>query len=108
MQKYFQPPFSEWTIGAICTGFAVLCGWVRYLTGVEAGRHFSWKAFFLEGVSSGTFGAMAYGVLSAYGIPPGCEGAACGMAGWLGAVLAKIVLAVIMKRLGVTKEDIAP
>lgn len=105
MQEHLQT-LSDWTIGGMCTGFAVICGCIRYMTSVEAGREFSWRALLTEGASSGAIGAMAFGVVSSYEIAPGYEGAVCGMAGWLGAVLAKVALAALMKHLGVTKADI--
>lgn len=106
MQEHFQPPLSEIFVGVVCTGFAMVCGWLKYLTEVQAGEPFSWGSFLLKGLTSAAFGAMVWGLSSVYALPGEAVGAVCGLCGWLGTGVVALAKAVVMKRLGLTKEDI--
>lgn len=93
-------------IAGICGLFAGFCGSLSYFLKVEEGHPFKWSEFVLHVVISAVFGLMTYEVLSYYGMPPQVAGACCGMAGWMGTRLARIIEIVIRKRLGVSKEEL--
>lgn len=105
---------SESQILAICGSFASACGGLSYLLKVEEGKPFRWREFLLHTAISGVFGLITYEILSFEGFPPQLSGALCGVAGWGGTRVAKIIEllfpkvieALIRKRLGLTKEDL--
>ena len=88
------------------SGFAGLCGLLKYLAMVQEGRPFTWRDFFLNGFISAACGAICYEVMVYEGFPHGLCGALSGMAGWGGTQLLKLIEVVVRKRLGVTKEDL--
>lgn len=106
MQEHFPPPLSEIAIGALCTAFAIVCGWIKYLTEVQEGKIFSWSEFILKGGVSAVFGMMCFGLSSLYELPGGVVGAICGMSGWLGTSIVVVVKAVAFKHLHLTKDDV--
>lgn len=105
---------SEEAILAICGGFAGVCGSLSYLLKVEEGKKFSWPEFALHTAISAVFGLITYELLSYEEFPPNVAGALCGVAGWGGTrliriieiILPKIVAAIIRKKLGISKEDL--
>ena len=105
---------SESQILGICGTFAAFCGMLSYLLKVEEGKPFKWREFLLHTLISGVFGLITYEVLAFEGFPPQLAGALCGVAGWGGTRVAKIVelllpkllAALVRKKLGVTKEDL--
>lgn len=106
MQEHIQTPMSGFTVGAICTTFAVLCGWVKYATEVHAGVQFSWSMFLTKGAVSGVFGLIGWGLMSLYPLPEAAEGAICGMCGWAGTGVAVLIRAAVLKHLGLTRDDV--
>lgn len=105
---------SEEAILAICGGFAGVCGSLSYLLKVEEGKKFSWPEFALHTTISAVFGLIAYELLSYEEFPPQVAGALCGVAGWGGTrliriieiVLPRIAVAVISKKLNIDEEDL--
>lgn len=105
---------SDGQILGICGAFAGFCGSLSYLLKVEEGKPFSWREFVLHTTISGVFGLIAYEVLSYEDFPPQVAGALCGVAGWGGTRLIRIVeillpkfaAALIRKKLGLDKEDL--
>lgn len=105
---------SDLQILGICGGFAGLCGSLSYLLKVEEGKRFSWREFVLHTTISAVFGLIAYEVLSYESFPPQVAGALCGVAGWGGTrliriveiLLPKIAAAVLRKKFGITKDDL--
>ncbi len=105
---------SDLQILGICGGFAGLCGSLSYLLKVEEGKRFSWGEFALHTSISCVFGLIAYELLKYEGLPPEVAGALCGMAGWGGTrliriveiLLPKIAAAIIRKKLGINEEDL--
>ena len=84
-------------------GFAWLCGWLSYLLSVQEGKSFKWSEFFLHGAISGTFGLIAFELLSYEGFPANVCGALSGVAGWGGTRFIKLLL---RKKFGVSKEEL--
>ena len=105
---------SDGQILGICGGFAGFCGALSYLLKVEEGKPFSWREFALHTTISAVFGLIAYELLSYESFPPQVAGALCGVAGWGGTrliriveiLLPKIAAAVLRKKLGIDKEDL--
>lgn len=105
---------SEEAILGICSGFAGVCGALSYLLKVEEGKPFDLKEFLLHTTISAVFGLITYELLSYEEFPPQVAGALCGMAGWGGTRLIriieilgpKIVAAIITKKFGIDKEDL--
>lgn len=104
MQRFTQ--LSELSVTAICGGFAAVCGALSYFLKVEEGHPFKWSEFLLHTAISAVCGLMAYELLSYWGMPPKVAGALCGMAGWMGTRLLRILEIAIRKRAGVTKEEL--
>lgn len=98
--------FSEIQALAASTGFAGLCGLLKYLASVQEGRPFTWRDMLLNGVISAACGAICYEVMAYEGFPYGLCGALSGMAGWGGTQLLKLIEVVVRKRLGVSKEEL--
>ena len=104
----------EGAIVAICGAFAGSCGSLSYLLKVEEGKPFSWREFALHTTISAVFGLIAYEILSYESFPPQVAGALCGVAGWGGTrliriieiILPRIAAAIISKKLGISKEDL--
>ncbi len=104
----------EGAIVAICGAFAGFCGSLSYLLKVEEGKPFSWREFALHTTISAVFGLIAYEILSYESFPPQVAGALCGVAGWGGTrliriieiILPRIAAAIISKKLGISKEDL--
>lgn len=93
-------------IAGICTVFAGFCGALSYFLKVEEGHPFRLREFLLHTTISAVCGLVSYELLSFYGVPPQVSGALCGMAGWMGTRLLRILEIVIRKRAGVSKEDL--
>lgn len=104
MHRFQQ--LSNLEIASICSVFAGFCGALSYSLKVEEGHKFKWREFFLHTLISAVFGLVAYELLDYYGMPPQVSGALCGMAGWMGTRLIRILEIVIQKRLGVTNEEL--
>lgn len=105
---------SDGQVLGVCGLFASLCGGLSYLLKVEEGKRFRWGEFALHTSISGVFGLIAYELLKYEGLPPEVAGALCGMAGWGGTrliriieiILPRIAAAIISKKLGISKEDL--
>ena len=97
---------ATYDVVAACGGFGSLCGALSYLLSVEEGKPFRWSEFALHTVISGVFGWIAYVVLAYEGAPHELAGALCGVAGWGGTRLIRLLQIFCRKRLGVTKEDL--
>lgn len=85
--------------------FAGLCGALSYLLKVEENRKFVWSEFILHTIISAVFGLIAFEILIFEGFPPELCGALCGMAGWFGTRIVKIIEIMIRKKLGITKRE---
>ncbi|WP_302432100.1 phage holin family protein [uncultured Sutterella sp.] len=104
----------EEAVLAICGCFAGFCGALSYLLKIEEGKRFSWSEFALHTTISAVFGLIAYELLSYENFPPQVAGALCGVAGWGGTrliriieiVLPRIVTAIISKKLNIDEEDL--
>lgn len=90
----------------ICSGFSGLCGGLSYLLKVEEGKPFKWGEFLLHSGISAVFGAGAFSILDYYGVPPQVAGAICGVAGWMGTRGLRLIEVLIIKRSGVTPEEL--
>lgn len=90
----------------ICSGFSGLCGGLSYLLKVEEGKPFKWGEFVLHSGISAVFGACAYSILDYYGVPAQVSGAICGMAGWMGTRGIRLVEVLVIKRSGVSPEEL--
>ena len=86
-------------------GFSGLCGSLSYMLKVQEGKPFKWSEFFIHTVASGTFGLMAYELLSYEGFSAEFSAIMCGMAGWMGTRVAHIEEILIRRKLGLSKED---
>lgn len=93
-------------IAGICSLFAGFCGALSYFLKVEEGHVFKWSEFILHTIISAVCGLITYELLAFYGVPPQVAGALCGMSGWMGTRLLRILEIVIRKRAGVSKEDL--
>lgn len=90
------------TIGG---GFSTLCGSLSYMLKVQEGKPFKWSEFFIHTLASGTFGLMAYELLSYEGFTPEFSAIMCGMAGWMGTRVAHIGEILVRRKLNITKEE---
>lgn len=86
--------------------FASLAGTVSYLTSVQDGKKFSWAGMMLDVTSSGLAGLVSCGILLHYQLDIEFTCAMCGVSGWLGTRFWKIVDLLVLKRVGVKKEDV--
>lgn len=87
-------------------GFAAICGWLSYLLKVQEGQEFSVKEFLLHGAISAVCGLICYEVMTYEGFPSNLCGALSGMAGWGGTRLIRLIELIIIKRAGVSKEEL--
>lgn len=97
---------TELDAALISTAFAGACGSLSFLLKVEEGKPFKWREFFLHTAASAAFGFIAYEALSYESFPPQLAGALCGIAGWGGTRFARIFEVILLKRLGIKKEEI--
>ena len=81
--------------------FAGFCGSLSYFLKVEEGHPFRWTEFILHTTISAVCGLITFEIM-----PPQVAGALCGMSGWMGTRLLRILEIVIRKKLGVTKEEL--
>ena len=80
-------------------GFATLCAALSYLLKVEEGKPFKWSEFCLHSIISGVFGWIAFQVLAYEGIPADVSCALCGVAGWGGTRLIRLIEVAVKKRI---------
>lgn len=86
-------------------GFAGLCGSLSYLLKVEEGKPFKWSEFLLHLAISAAFGVIAFEIMTFEHIPDEVAAGICGMSGWMGTRIARIIEIVIRKKLGISKQD---
>lgn len=106
MQEHIPQYVSELGIAGVCSAFAGICGALEYLLKVEEGKPFSWRQMALHVSISGMCGLITYEILTYYGASPQLCGAFCGISGWMGTRLLRIVEVAIRKYFGVTKDDL--
>lgn len=87
-------------------GFAALCGWLSYLLKVQEGKPFSFREFLLHGAISAVCGLICYELFTYEGFPPNLCGALAGMAGWGGTRLIRLLELILIKRAGVSSEEL--
>jgi len=76
----------------VAFGFAGLCGGLNYLLKVEEGKEFSWLELILHTIISGVCGLGTFVILRHLaGFEPDVCGAFCGVAGWMGTRLLRIL-----------------
>lgn len=84
----------------VAFGFAGLCGGLNYLLKVEEGKEFSWTELILHTVISGVCGLGTFVILRHLaGFEPDVCGAFCGVAGWMGTRLLRIIECRFTKRM---------
>lgn len=84
----------------ISGGFASVCGMLAYLLKVEEGKPFKLTEFILHTFVSGVCGLIAYTTLRHLaGFEPDVCGAFCGIAGWMGTRLLRIIEITIQKKM---------
>lgn len=96
----------DWAMVLMAGGFSLLCGWLAYLLKVMEGKQFLVREFLLHGAISAISGGITFTLLNFQGLPPDACGALSGVAGWGGTRAIKLAELIIMKRLGVTKEEL--
>lgn len=97
---------SKLEIAGICSTLGGLAGALSFGLKVEEGKRFKLSEFTLHVCTSAFCGFLTYEFLDYAGFPPGIASAACGLSGWMGTRLIRILEIVIRKRLGVTPDDI--
>lgn len=86
--------------------FSSLLGSVSYVLKTQEGKQFKWIEFVAHTLASGGMGWLAYELLKYGGLSPEFCAVSSGWAGWLGTRFARIVEVLLMKRTGLTKEDL--
>ena len=81
--------------------FATLAGALSFLAQVQEGKKFLWGEFFLHCSISAMAGYITFQLMVYTGLPESVSGALCGIAGWMGTRLMKILEYVFLRRLGV-------
>ena len=100
--------FSELTkleAGGICTAFGAIGGVLNYWLKVVEGKPFTWHELLLHACTSAFTGYLAYECLEYAGLPAGLCAALCGMAGWMGTRLLRIVEVIIQNRIEKKAND---
>lgn len=97
---------AAWEVAASYGGIAAFCGALSYLLKVEEGKPFKVSELLLHTVISGVFGYLAGCILETQGVPTGSICSLCGVAGWGGTRLIRLLEVAFVKRLGVTREDL--
>ncbi len=105
MQEHFQS-LSDLQVGLLCFVFGGACGGLSYGVKVTEGKPFRWGEFFIFCATSAVCGLCTFEVLDAYGAPSQVAGALCGMSGWMGTRLPRMVEALWLRKHGVSKEDL--
>lgn len=81
-----------WANLAVSCIFAAVCGSLSYLLKVEEGKQFKWTEFVLHTVISAVCGLITYTTLrNLAGFDPDVCGAFCGIAGWMGTRLLRVI-----------------
>lgn len=93
-------------IVAVCAGVGAFGGVLNYLHRVVEGRPFKAVEFLLYTATSVFCGVLTGGVLHSAEFPLEVICAVCGVAGWMGTGLLRLLEVVARKRLGITKGDL--
>lgn len=88
---------------SICSGFASISGGLSYLVKVREGKRFSWAEFVLHLGVSAVAGVIAYETLHYLDTPADLSGALCGIAGWMGTRMMRILEIFLVVKLGIGK-----
>lgn len=88
------------------SGFATVCGSLSYLLKVEEGKPFKWREFLIHMATSAVFGVIAFEIMTFEHIPDEVAAGICGMSGWMGTRIARIIEIVIRKKFGLTENDL--
>jgi hypothetical protein len=92
---------SEAEISVVAGAFAGVGGLLFYLLGVEKGKPFHFWSCALHVAISIFCGVIVFAILSALGVKPLVSAGLCGLAGWMGERLLKLLELVVRMRLGV-------
>lgn len=92
---------SEAEISIVASAFAGVGGLLFYLLGVEKGQPFHLSSCVLHVAISIFCGVIVFAILSALGVKPLVAAGFCGLAGWMGERLLKLLELVVRLRLGV-------
>lgn len=90
---------------AMSVGISGLASVLSYLLKVVEGKSFSWRELFVHGCCSSFFGYVILEFMLFRGYPIELCGAMCGLAGWGGTRLLRLLEVLVVKRSGVTKQD---
>ena len=93
-------------IAEVCASFGAVGGFLNYWLKVVEGHPFSIREVVVYTATSAFSGFITYECLDYLGLPPGLCAALCGMSGWMGTRLMRIVEAVIkQKAMGKESKD---
>ncbi len=98
--------WSEIRDVALCSTFAAVSGALSYLVKVREGQMFKWGEFFLHFAVSALAGIVAYHVLHYLNVPVDLAGALCGIAGWSGTRLMRVLEIIMLMRVSGGKDDV--
>lgn len=93
--------FNEMKEAGLLTSFASVTGALSYLLQVYEGKRFSWFGFCIHFSVSALAGFLTYLFLHHWATPPDLAGALCGIAGWMGTRMMRIVEILVYRRYGV-------
>ena len=105
-----QEHISDAAAAGIFAGFGTLSGVLSYLNAVLEGRPFRWMAFLVNASVSGACSFFVGEALLDYGLSLRITLAICGMVGWMGPHLPKLIESIFvrltLRRYGIPpKED---
>ena len=104
-----QEHISDAAAAGIFAGFGTLSGVLSYLSAVLDGRPFRWTSFFINSAVSGACSFFVGEALIDYGLSVRLTLAICGMVGWMGPHLPKLIESILirlaLRRYGISQKE---
>lgn len=106
--NFFMPDLTQLTrleLAEVCAAVGAVGGALNYWLKTVEGKPFIWKELMMHVATSAFSGWIAYEIFDYMGLPPGLSAALCGLSGWMGTRLLRIVEAVLKAKAGVDKSN---